>query len=84
MVGRGNDHGVHILQLKELAVILEPLRACADFLRRKVEVGFVDVAYSHHLRIVLLQKSVQHLVAAVADADEAKAHAVVGAQNAEG
>ena len=84
VVGRGDDHGVHVLQLEELAVVLEPLGVGADLLRGKVEVGLVDVADGDDLSVALLEKGVQHLVAAVAHADEAEAHAVVGAEDAEG
>ncbi len=84
VVGCGDDDGVHVLEFEQLAVVLEPLGAGADLLRREVEVGLVDVADGDDLGVGLLEEAVEHLVAAVAQADEAEADAVIGAEDAEG
>src|SRR5262249_25121314 len=53
-----------------------------NFLGREIEVGLVDVADGHYLAILVLQESVQHLIAPVAQADEPQADAVAGPEDA--
>jgi len=84
VIGRGDDHRIHVLQFKQLAVVFESFRAGANLPGGKIKIRLVDVANGHDFRIALLQEGVQHLVAAVAHANEAQPHTVVGAKYAEG
>ncbi|MFO0927219.1 MAG: hypothetical protein U0736_09295 [Gemmataceae bacterium] len=84
-VVRGDDHHrVEVGPLQQLAVVVVLLGLAADLGGGEVEVRLVDVADRRDLAVLVLQKGVEHLVAAVAQADEADAHAVVGAEHAAG
>ncbi len=46
--------------------------AAADLLGGEIEVGRVEIAERHDLRVLVCEKRAQHLVAAIAHADEAE------------
>ena len=80
MVRRGDHHRVDDLSVKQFAIILELLWTRADFLGGEVEIGLPQIADRHHVRILLREKSVENLIAAVADADKPHTNAVIRAQ----
>ena len=82
VVGGADDHGIHILQFEQTAVVLELLRLAADLFRREVEVRLAKIANRDHLGVLVGEKGVQHLVAAVTQPDEAEADALIGSQHA--
>jgi hypothetical protein len=77
VVGGADDHGVHVLALQQPAVVAELPRVGADLAGGEVEVGLVEVADGDHLGVALGEEGVEDLVAAVAQADEAQADAVI-------
>jgi hypothetical protein len=84
VVGGGNDDGVHVLAIEELVVVVELIRVRADLLGGEVEVWLIEVADRDDLRVLVGEERVEHLVAAIAQADEADADAIVGAEHAAG
>src|SRR5262249_5936416 len=64
------------------AVVAELTRVAASLAGGEIDVALPDVADGHHLRVAVGQEGVEHLVAAVAQADEAQADALVGAKDA--
>src|SRR5215510_1661549 len=79
VVGRGDDHRVHVFHLQQLPIVLELSRAAADLLRGKIHVRLMNVAYGDGLGVLVREETVQHLIAAIADPDEAYTNAVVRA-----
>ena len=85
MVRRGDHDGVEVLRVRA---------ACGSrgycsgfvpiFFDGEVEVRLVDVADGDDLAVLVRQERVEHLVAAIAEADEPDADAVVGAIDAGG
>src|SRR5215204_6548308 len=84
VVGGADDDGVNVLPREELAVIEELFGPGADLLRGEIEVRLVDVTDGGDLAILVLEEGVENLVAAVAQADEAEAEPLVGAEDAAG
>src|SRR5262249_3535345 len=84
VVGRRDDHGVDILALEQPAIVAKLLRLAAALLGGGVHVRLVGVADSGGLAILLLEEDVWHLIAAIAQANEAEAHAFAGAEHARG
>ena len=58
------------------------LRAGANLVRGEIEIGLVKVADGDHLGVLVGEKAVQNLVAAIAEADEADSDSVVGPADA--
>src|SRR5215813_480887 len=82
MVRGADDDGVQILLFQQFSVLFELLRLRSDFLRGEIEVWLVKVANCGNLGIGMFKKSIENLIAAVAQADESQAYPLVGAQNA--
>jgi hypothetical protein len=82
VVGRVDDHRVDVGAFEHAAIVGVAGRASAGLLHRELDVRRVDVAHARDLDIVVRQEGVEHLVAAVADADDAHPDAVVGAEHA--
>jgi hypothetical protein len=76
VVRNGNHDGIDVAAFEQLSVIMELLRTAAaallDLLRREIQVRLVNVANRHHGRVLVLQKRVKHLVATVAEPNEAQ------------
>ena len=81
VVGRGDDDGVEVLAVEQLAEVGVGIGLAAGLLAGGEQVGLVDVADGGDLAIVVRQEGVEQLVAAIADADEAEADALVGAED---
>ena len=77
VVGRRDDDRVDVAPVEKPPVVLELLRRAADLRGGEVEVRLPQVADRHDLGVSLCEEAVEHLVAAVAEADEAEANAVV-------
>src|SRR5262249_49930124 len=83
-VGSADDDGVEVATVEELAVVAELLRVGTNLLGGEVDVGLIDVAHGDDVGILVLQKGVEDLVAAVAQADESQADALARSPNAAG
>ena len=81
VVGRVDDDGVDVGPFEERGSRGSGRRA-AGLRRGEGHVRRVDVAERRHLDVLVGEERVEHLVAAVAEADEADAHAIVGAEHA--
>ncbi len=82
VVGGADGHRVEILEVEELPVVLELSGLTARFLGGEVEVGLVQVAKGHDFEVGVLQEGIEHLVAPVAQSNEAHANAIVRAEHA--
>ena len=82
VVGRVDDDRVDVLHVEQPAVVAVPRGLASGLSRGKIHVGLVDVAQGDDLGVLVREKGVEHLVAAVAQADEAQPHPVVGASHA--
>ena len=81
VVGRGDDDRVDVFVVQQLVVVVILFGIGARFLDREIHVVVAQVADGHGLLIAVLEKGVVHLIAAVAQADVAHAHAIVGAHD---
>ena len=82
MVRRANDRCVQILHLEQLPVILKLFRRAAALSGGEIPVALRKIANRNDLRIGMFQKSIQDLVAPVADADKPESYTLVGAGRA--
>src|SRR5262245_47156755 len=81
VVRRGDDHCVHVFHLQQLPIVLELSRATADLLRGEIHVRLMNVADGDDLGVFVLEETVQHLVAAIANRDAAETNAVIRSQH---
>src|SRR5262249_28900421 len=79
-----DDDGVDVLAGQQVGITLIRLDVAADLLGGDVEVGLPEVTQGDDLGVLVDQGGVEHLVAAVAQADEAEADAAGGAEDARG
>ena len=82
MVRRRDHCRIDRLIFEQLAMVVERLRRPARLLVRDRQVRFVHIAQCRHFAIVVNEKRIEQLVAAIADADEAEANAIVRTVNA--
>ena len=83
MVRRADaDDGVNVVALQEPAVVGELARVGADLLGGEIEIGLIDIADGHDFAVLVFEESVEHLVAAIAQADEAEAEPIARPQDA--
>src|SRR5215475_5818135 len=80
VVGRGDDHRVHVFHIQQLPIVLELSRAAADLLRGEIHVRLINVAYGDDLGVLVREETFQHLVAAIANRDAAETNAVIRSQ----
>ena len=85
MVGRGDDHGVDVLAVDDLAKVAVNVRLAAE----ELGIGRLDrrprhVAQGGDFHAGLLQEELHHLAAAIARTDHAEADTVVGSQYTSG
>jgi len=83
VIGRADDDGIKIFEFEQFLVLFELPGLAADFFGGEIEVGLIKVADGDDLRIGVSKESVENLITAIAQADEAKADAVVSAKNTE-
>src|SRR5262245_16419902 len=81
VVGRGDDHRVHVFHLQQPPIVLELSRAAADLLRGEIHVRLMNVTYGDDLGVLVREETVQHLVAAIANRDAAETYAVIRSQH---
>jgi hypothetical protein len=77
MIRRRDHHRIHVRCLEQPPVILVLLRRTAGLLRRKIHVSLRQIANGGHLRVRLLEKSIEYLVATVAYANKPQAYAII-------
>jgi hypothetical protein len=82
MIGRADRDRVDVFHLEEPAVVAQLSRLTASFGGCEINVRLVDVADRHDLGVLVGQKRIEHLIAAVADANKAQPYAIVRAQDA--
>src|SRR5262249_54858814 len=82
--GGRDDDRVEVLAVEQLAVVVEHFGTAAGLLRGEVEVGLVNVAQGDDLGVLVREERVEHLVAAIAEADEPEPDAVVGPKDVAG
>jgi len=81
VVRSGHHDRIDVLLVQNLAVILKQSRRTSGFASRKGKIGVIDVCNGNDLRVGMGDKSVEDLVASIADANESDTYAVVGAEN---
>jgi len=81
VIGRGDDHGVHLFHLQDTAIVFELLWTCSDLPARKIEIWLMQIRNCYDFRVRAGQERVEDLIATVTESDEAQAHAVVRAEN---
>ena len=82
MVRRRNHRRIDRLVFEQLAMVVERLRRPARFLVRGRQIRFVHIAQCSHFAIVVDEKRIEQLIAAIAHADEAETNAIVRTVNA--
>ena len=81
IIRRADDHGVEVLQVEQPAIVGEAGWRTTGLPYREVDVRLVDVAHGDDLRVGVRKERVEHLVAAVPQADEPEADAIVGSEH---
>ena len=81
MVGRGDDNGLDVLIVEQLAKVAIGLRAAAQLGDAFVHARRVSLGEGHHVGVFLVLEVEDMLRADESVANEADAHAVVGPQD---
>jgi hypothetical protein len=81
VIGRGDEHGVHVFVAQELVIIAVGRRLGIGEFLRLLQVRFVDVAQRHHARVRHLGERLHQVPAAASCADQADVEPLVGAES---
>src|SRR5215813_10971692 len=81
VIGSTDRNRIYFFRFENLSVVFELCGARADLLRCEIHIGLIDVADRRDGTVLVGEKRVEHLVAAVSERDEPNANAVIRAMD---
>ena len=79
VIGGCDDHCVDALVFEHFSIVVIQCRLAACLSIRRCEVGFVEIAERNDLAILVGQKGIEDLIAAITNPDETDTNPIVGA-----